>query len=179
MEYFAECSNALFSRNNSFPFTRDIAGKSAHAGCDGSRQTFYAGRMPNATRISPIGPVVAAVALRLPRPRRAGVRPDERVRASVAPLCAALLVAARRVPPSIRVEIKFLVALGKDASAPRINSAFQSGERSQNDPSDRIRQWSERCRNCVGIHVDASRFNPGLPFPTAMRNCDTSRGPLT
>jgi len=33
-------------------------------------------------------PEVAAVALPLPRPRRAGVRPDERARASVAPLYA-------------------------------------------------------------------------------------------
>jgi len=57
----------------------------------------------------PIGPSVAAVALRPPRPRRAGVRPDQRVRASVAPLYAAPPVAARRVPPSTRIE--FLVTL--------------------------------------------------------------------
>jgi len=79
--------------------------------------------MPNVTRISPIGPKVAAVALRLARPRRAGGRADERVRASVAPLYAALLVAARRVPPSIRVEIQFLVTLGKNAGAPRAPGA--------------------------------------------------------
>ena len=71
-----------------------------------------AGPMGNATRTSPIGPEVAAVALRLPRPRRAGVRPDVRVRASVAPLYAALLVAARRVPPSIYVETQILVPWG-------------------------------------------------------------------
>jgi len=51
-----------------------------------------------------VEPKVAVVALRLPRPRRAGVRAYERAQASVAPLYAALLVAARRVPPSTRVE---------------------------------------------------------------------------
>ncbi len=81
---------------------------------------------------SSVEPEVAAVALRLPRPRRAGVRVYERVRASVAPLCAALLVAARQVPPSTRYhpagrqvplltrgEIQMACDMGQDASAPR------------------------------------------------------------
>lgn len=55
---------------------------------------------------------VATVALRQSRPRRAGVRPNERVGASVAPLCTALPVAARGVPPSTRVQLQFLMTLG-------------------------------------------------------------------